>query len=60
MSLKYELIICWSNDDQSFIVDIPELPGCMADGSYSQQSAPWRAISENSRRTRGYPKAAAC
>ncbi len=29
---KYELIIYWSNDDDSFIVEIPELPGAMADG----------------------------
>ena len=32
MSIKYELIIYWSEDDQSFIVEVPELPGCMADG----------------------------
>lgn len=32
MSIKCELIIYWSNDDQSFIVEVPELPGCMADG----------------------------
>jgi len=30
---KYELIIYWSNEDQSFIVEVPELPGCMADGA---------------------------
>ncbi|MCM1046265.1 MAG: type II toxin-antitoxin system HicB family antitoxin [Candidatus Gastranaerophilales bacterium] len=29
---KYELIIYWSNDDNAFIVEVPELPGCMADG----------------------------
>lgn len=29
---KYERIIYWSADDQSFIVEVPELPGCMADG----------------------------
>jgi predicted RNase H-like HicB family nuclease len=29
---KYELIIYWSEKDDSFIVDVPELPGCMADG----------------------------
>jgi predicted RNase H-like HicB family nuclease len=33
---KYELIVYWSNDDNSFIVEVPELAGCMADGnSYS-------------------------
>lgn len=30
--IKYELIIYWSEQDQAFIVEIPELPGCMADG----------------------------
>ncbi|OGU58582.1 MAG: hypothetical protein A2X64_04995 [Ignavibacteria bacterium GWF2_33_9] len=29
---KYELIIYWSNEDSSYIVEVPELPGCMADG----------------------------
>ena len=29
---KYEIIIFWSNDDQAFIADVPELPGCMAHG----------------------------
>ncbi|MBA3944279.1 MAG: type II toxin-antitoxin system HicB family antitoxin [Herpetosiphonaceae bacterium] len=29
---KYEIIIYWSNEDQCFIADIPELPGCMAHG----------------------------
>ena len=29
---KYERIIYWSANDNAFIVEIPELPGCMADG----------------------------
>lgn len=29
---KYEIIIYWSNDDNAFIAEVPELPGCMADG----------------------------
>ena len=29
---RYELIIYWSNEDRSFIVEVPELPGCAADG----------------------------
>lgn len=29
---KYERIIYWSKDDNKFIVEVPELPGCMADG----------------------------
>ncbi len=32
MSVKYELIIYWSESDQAFIVEVPELPGCIADG----------------------------
>lgn len=31
--LKYEVIIYWSDDDESFIAEMPELPGCAADGS---------------------------
>jgi predicted RNase H-like HicB family nuclease len=30
--MKYEVIIYWSDDDQAFIAEVPELPGCMADG----------------------------
>jgi len=29
---KYERIIYWSDDDNAFIVEVPELPGCMANG----------------------------
>ena len=32
MKNRYELIIYWSKDDSSFVVEVPELPGCMADG----------------------------
>jgi len=35
--MRYELIIYWSKDDNSFVVEVPELPGCMADGqSYAE------------------------
>jgi len=30
---KYEIIIYWSDEDQAFIAEVPELPGCAADGS---------------------------
>jgi predicted RNase H-like HicB family nuclease len=30
---KYELIVYWSADDGVFVVDVPELPGCMAHGA---------------------------
>jgi len=32
MTMKYELIIYWSEEDGSFVVEVPELPGCVADG----------------------------
>ncbi len=30
---KYEIIIYWSEEDQAFIAEAPELPGCMAHGN---------------------------
>ena len=30
---KYEITIVWSNEDQVFVADAPELPGCMAHGN---------------------------
>ena len=35
---KYEIIMYWSVDDQAFIAEVPELPGCSADGSTYQQA----------------------
>ena len=35
---KYEVIIYWSKDDQAFIAEVPELPGCAADGATYQQA----------------------
>jgi len=35
---KYELVIWWSEDDNAFLVEVPELPGCMADGSTYEQA----------------------
>jgi predicted RNase H-like HicB family nuclease len=32
MSSKYEIIIYWSEEDQLFLAEVPELDGCMADG----------------------------
>ncbi len=29
---KYELVVTWSPEDDAFVVDVPELPGCMAHG----------------------------
>jgi len=38
MLIKYELIIYWSEEDQSFVVEVPELPGCMADGGTYEEA----------------------
>ena len=38
MSSKYEIIIYWSADDKAFIAEVPELPGCMADGKTYQEA----------------------
>jgi predicted RNase H-like HicB family nuclease len=38
MNNKYEIIIYWSQEDQAFIAEVPELPGCMADGSTYQEA----------------------
>jgi predicted RNase H-like HicB family nuclease len=38
MSIRYELIIYWSDADETFIVEVPELPGCMADGGSYQEA----------------------
>jgi predicted RNase H-like HicB family nuclease len=36
--LKYEVIIYWSDEDGAFIAEIPELPGCAADGATPQSA----------------------
>ena len=35
---KYERIVYWSSADSAFIVEVPELPGCMADGSTAAEA----------------------
>lgn len=35
---KYEIILYWSIDDQAFIAEVPELPGCAADGATRQEA----------------------
>lgn len=35
---KYEIIIYWSEDDGSFVTEVPELPGCMGDGASYQEA----------------------
>jgi len=35
---KYEMIIYWSDEDGAFVVDVPELPGCMAHGDTREEA----------------------
>ena len=35
---KYEIIIYWSDEDQAYIAEVPELPGCAADGPTYRQA----------------------
>ena len=36
--MRYELIIYWSKADGCFIAEVPELPGCMADGATYEEA----------------------
>jgi predicted RNase H-like HicB family nuclease len=35
---KYEIIIFWSDEDQAFVAEVPELPGCMAHGNTHEEA----------------------
>ena len=35
---KYEVIIYWSDEDATFVAEVPELPGCMADGATREEA----------------------
>jgi predicted RNase H-like HicB family nuclease len=35
---KYEVIIYWSDEDDAFVAEVPELAGCMADGATYQEA----------------------
>jgi predicted RNase H-like HicB family nuclease len=36
--LKDEIVVHWSDDDDSYIVEVPELPGCIADGKTYEEA----------------------
>ena len=36
--IRYEVVIYWSDEDQAFIAEVPELPGCAADGTTYQKA----------------------
>ena len=38
MSSRYEIIIYWSDEDEDYVAEAPELPGCMADGNTHQEA----------------------
>ena len=38
MVYKYEVIIYWSKEDDAYIAEVPELPGCMIDGKSYQEA----------------------
>ena len=38
MDSKYEIIIFWSEEDEAYVAEVPELPGCMADGKTYQEA----------------------
>ena len=35
---RYEITLCWSNEDQAFVAEAPELPGCMAHGDDQEEA----------------------
>jgi len=37
-SSKYEIILYWSQQDEAFVAEVPELPGCAADGATYQEA----------------------
>jgi predicted RNase H-like HicB family nuclease len=36
--IRYEIVLYWSRDDQAVIAEVPELPGCAADGATYQEA----------------------
>lgn len=36
--IKYEMVIYWSKEDNLFVVEVPELPGCIADGKTCEEA----------------------
>jgi predicted RNase H-like HicB family nuclease len=51
---KYEIIIFWSEQDDRFIAEVPELPGCMADGKTYEETL--KNAEENMREWIAYAK----
>ena len=35
---KYEVVVWWSEEDRAYVAEVPELPGCMADGTSYEEA----------------------
>ena len=61
---RYELIIYWSEDDQSYVAEVPELPGCVSEGKSYEEAikntqvviSEWIETAESLGRQIPYPK----
>ena len=61
---RYEVIIYWSEEDNAYIAEVPELPGCMADGATYEEALKnveviideWIETAKNMRREIPVPK----
>jgi len=36
--VKYEIVLYWSEEDQAYIAEVPELPGCITDGTTYEEA----------------------
>ncbi len=45
--MKYEIILYWSEDDNAYIAEVPELAGCMADGPTAREAL--HSVEQNER-----------
>jgi len=36
--IKYEMVVYWSDEDGAYVVEVPEFPGCMADGNTYEEA----------------------
>jgi predicted RNase H-like HicB family nuclease len=61
---RYEILLFWSDEDNSFVAEVPELPGCMAHGDTQDEAlrniqdamAGWIEVARELRRTIPEPR----